>query len=981
MFLFLCKLFTHCSSLVPMVSFFFCFYCHRAEYCNLLVKMRKGTATRKAFDRALQALPITQHDSLWPQYIEWAVEFGVPETAVCVYRRYLMFDPAFREDYVEYLETNGHFAEAAQQLVTCIDDDNYVSAKLHTRHEMWMHLCDLCALHPHEVSSVLKVEAILRSGIARFSDEVGRLWCRLADYYIRLGLFDRVRDIYEEAVASVATVRDFTLVFEAYTKFEESVLNTKIRITSELEEKLGLEATERLNEALESQSEVISVDTLMTLAGIPATVDSEEAVGSKSNSKSNSKSKRRDKNKNDEQDQNQRISEQRSAHQVVVSRADLQQYATDKRDVMLRLERLEFLIDTRPLSINAVVLRQNPHNVYEWHKRIRLHKADFFETAAAAGTPADTTDKGLDSSTRGAKLQRVIATYMEAIAAVDPRLAKGKLSTIWLSLAAFYESHFSADKSNKSENLENARAVFRKATKVNFRQVDEQATVWCAWAEMELRAGEYGRALQTMQEAVTEPVGAIQRRKKQAALSGAQRTNKRAYVYADADDNGISDGASGLQGAIPTSERVFKHVKVWELYLDLEENLGTIDSTRAAYDRCMELAVITPQMALAYATFLEENRYFEDSFKVYERSLALFAFPHVKRIWTTYLDKFVERYAGRKLERLRNLYEQALQVAPPADRVEFYVRYSKAEENYGLARHALTVYDRATKDPAITEDELKYGLFRLYIKKSGQFYGITKTRPIYERAIAELGDEHASRLCLEFAAMETSLGEIDRARGIFQHGSQLIDPKHDKELSYWTAWRSFEEEHGNENTFRDMLRMRRSAEVAFSQVNYMAAEMAAATGTTAEPCTGATASGAGTLPVDAMSQLSNQAVNQQQEQLQQQRIQQGGPVGGPRMMFVAASDANRLSVVTDPKAKTQAQAAMPASAGNVEEIDIDEEEEGEDDDKGEEEEDGVRVQQKRVPDAVFGGLLAVAASTPNSDSDHQQPPTKAARLH
>lgn len=74
----------------------------------------------------------------------------------------------------------------------------------------------------------LKVDAIIRGGIRRFTDEVGRLWTSLADFYIRKGLFERARDVYEEGMASVLTVRDFSLVFDAYSQFEESVLATKM---------------------------------------------------------------------------------------------------------------------------------------------------------------------------------------------------------------------------------------------------------------------------------------------------------------------------------------------------------------------------------------------------------------------------------------------------------------------------------------------------------------------------------------------------------------------------------------------------------------------------------------------------------------------------------------------------------------------------------------------------------------------------------
>ena len=62
------------------------------------------------------------------------------------------------------------------------------------------------------------MDAILRSGIRRFSDEVGRLWTSLADYYIRRGLFESARDVYEEGLTSVVTVRDFSLVFDALTQ-------------------------------------------------------------------------------------------------------------------------------------------------------------------------------------------------------------------------------------------------------------------------------------------------------------------------------------------------------------------------------------------------------------------------------------------------------------------------------------------------------------------------------------------------------------------------------------------------------------------------------------------------------------------------------------------------------------------------------------------------------------------------------------------
>ena len=66
------------------------------SYCQFLMRQRKITQTRRTFDRALQALPITQHDMIWD-----VKECGVWETAVRVYKRYMLIEPSVVEDYIE----------------------------------------------------------------------------------------------------------------------------------------------------------------------------------------------------------------------------------------------------------------------------------------------------------------------------------------------------------------------------------------------------------------------------------------------------------------------------------------------------------------------------------------------------------------------------------------------------------------------------------------------------------------------------------------------------------------------------------------------------------------------------------------------------------------------------------------------------------------------------------------------------------------
>ena len=43
----------------------------------------------------------------------------------------------------------------------------------------------------------------------------------MADYHIKIGLYENARDIFEEGVNNVLTVKDFALVYNAYVKFEE----------------------------------------------------------------------------------------------------------------------------------------------------------------------------------------------------------------------------------------------------------------------------------------------------------------------------------------------------------------------------------------------------------------------------------------------------------------------------------------------------------------------------------------------------------------------------------------------------------------------------------------------------------------------------------------------------------------------------------------------------------------------------------------
>ena len=46
----------------------------------------------------------------------------------------------------------------------------------------------------------------------------------MADYYTRIGRFIKARKVFEEALSKLTSVRDFGIIYNAYLKFEEAML-------------------------------------------------------------------------------------------------------------------------------------------------------------------------------------------------------------------------------------------------------------------------------------------------------------------------------------------------------------------------------------------------------------------------------------------------------------------------------------------------------------------------------------------------------------------------------------------------------------------------------------------------------------------------------------------------------------------------------------------------------------------------------------
>ncbi|KAF4604099.1 pre-mRNA-splicing factor syf1 [Pleurotus pulmonarius] len=436
--------------------------------------------------------------------------------------------------------------------------------------------------------------------------------------------------------------------------------------------------------------------------------------------------------------------------------------AETQQELDLKMKEFEELMDRRPFLVNDVLIRRNPNDVQEWEKRVALWGDDD---------------------------QKVAETYTKALESINPRKATANFHHLYINFARFYED--GGTTKSAEQDLDSARKILEKATKVNFKAVEDLAEVWCEWSEMELRNENYDEAVRVMQRATAIP-----------------KNTKINY-----HDHTLS-----------VQTRLFKSLKLWSFYVDLEESIGTVETTKMVYDKILELRIANAQIIVNYAAFLEENKYFEESFKVYERGVELFTFPVSFELWNIYLSKFIKRYGGSKLERARDLFEQALEKCPPKSCKPLFLMYSKLEEDYGLAKRSMSILERATQ---AVSDEDKFEMYSIYIAKATANYGLPATRPIYERALEVLPDRQTAEMCLRFAALERKLGEIDRARAIYAHASQFCDPRVNPK--FWSEWNSFEIETGSEDTFREMLRIKRSVQAQFNtEASYLAAQTMAA---------------------------------------------------------------------------------------------------------------------------------------------------------
>ncbi|KAG6879597.1 hypothetical protein C0992_000877 [Termitomyces sp. T32_za158] len=725
------------------------------------------THARHTFDRALRTLPPSLHSRIWVRYLLWAESKG-GATTVHVYRRYLAVDPTVTERFTTLLlnptDSSPRPLEASKLLLSLARKaarGEYSSPEGKSPYQLletWIEVVekfgDEVGLDVEETIESNEAIAIAEEKAAESTDEISGS----ATTDAKLVLAGQARVTSDEQTTRPYD-EDEDPLSSRRLNVEEIVHKDGLAIYKDQAGRLwtGLATYwikrgefDRAKETFER-----GLKSVLTIRDFTQIFDAyaefgESLISALMNSLEN---------EDDETEE---------------------EAAETERELDAKIAEFEDLTDRRPFLVNDVLIRRNPNDVQEWEKRIALWGEDD---------------------------EKVAATYTKALDTINPRKATANFHRLYINFAKFYEE--GGVTGQAEEDLDSARKILEKATKVNFKLVEDLAEVWCEWSEMEIRHGNYDDAIRVMQRATAVPKN----------------------IKVNYHDHALS-----------AQTRLFKSLKLWSFYVDLEESIGTVESTKNVYDKIFELRIANAQIIVNYAAFLEENEYFEESFKIYERGVELFTFPISFEIWNIYLSKFVKRYGGSKLERARDLFEQALEKCPEKSCKPLFLMYTKLEEDYGLAKRSMNILDRATK---VVADQDKFDMFTIYIAKAAENYGLPATRPIYERALEGeetrsiwissiiltddpvLPDRQTASMCLRFAAMERKLGEIDRARAIIAHASQFCDPRVNPD--FWAQWHSFELDTGSEDTFKEMLRIKRSVQAQFNtEASYLAAEATAA---------------------------------------------------------------------------------------------------------------------------------------------------------
>lgn len=418
------------------------------------------------------------------------------------------------------------------------------------------------------------------------------------------------------------------------------------------------------------------------------------------------------------------------------------------------MDSLQRLTAEHELKLSDVKLRQNPNSIEKWFERVNL-----FES-----------------------IHEKCEAYAQAILKIDSRKVTkpGALGELWCRYAQLYWD---------AGDYDNAREVWNSSLKVPYPYLEDLEGIWISWVENELKREEDG-------------------------VQNAIRLLKTALKVPDFPEL-LMDSYEANKKKAPAQTVLFSSLKLWSFLLDLVESLyanepNGIDETVKIYEEVIALKVATPLIFINYAHFMQDRQNILESFQIYERAIGTFPPETQYEIWNIYLAEASNEDTPLSNEHIRDLFDQALENLVPnkIDCKSIFVLYSNFEEKCGFATRSVDILLQGCRNTESISNKMI--MWQICLSKAKLLLGNSESRKFYEECIQTMPNSKITSFVIEFALMETEIGENNRAREIFRYGALLLPPTRNEEL--WRSWDRFELENGNKDTYKDMLVLKRSLE-------------------------------------------------------------------------------------------------------------------------------------------------------------------------
>ena len=674
------------------------------------------------FNRSLKILPITQHKYIWNVYLEYINSTNIQDLIIDAYSRYLKIDEDIREEYINILINYRKHDLLVDEIITILNKDMFYSNSQSTKYDYWILLCEIITinsgnLHDININNKYDFELIIRQGLSRYIDEVGKLWVSLANISISNQDFNKARIIFEEALAKVSNKRDFIIIYNAYLKFEEELIN----LDNDNSSSLDIDDNKDIDNLLDNHFEKLN------------------------------------------------INDDASNNEQPLSKSEISELK-----VKSKLFNIKSLMERRAFMLSDLELRLNPNNILEWLNRVELCSNN----------------------------QLKMKIYEEAINNIDlenininKKFNIGKVEDLWINYAKFTQIYY--------KDLKYTNLILMSASKNELLPLESRINVILEWCEIHIKNNNIN--------------------------SAADICNYGIKLLTKIDVNCNNTSSIYINNKIKNSNIV----QLFLLSIDLQIYLDNVDNVINLYEIIINLQIADVNTILNYCSYLIDNNYTTNCFKLLEQIISnnMFVWPQLYDIWLMYIKYFTEHCFNVvnkdssinkhiKIERLKDIYEQILSTCPDDKAKLFYYKYTYLEEDYGLHGNCIKILHKGIERFSETKSSAKYDVIEMYsvlISLTAKYFGLVKTRNIFVKALDTLDKSNVVDIGVKYALIERRLGEIERARAIFEYLSQFCNPSNNDYLeSFWLVWDEFELYHGNENTYKDMLRIKRNVANKYS---------------------------------------------------------------------------------------------------------------------------------------------------------------------